>query len=30
MPDLFDIDDLDPEGWDRVLALALSDPPPQS
>jgi ornithine carbamoyltransferase len=28
MPDLFDIDDLDPDGWDRVLALALSDPPP--
>ncbi len=29
MPDLFDIDDLDPDDWDRVLALALSDPPPQ-
>ena len=29
MPNLFDIDDLDPDGWDRVLALALADPPPQ-
>jgi ornithine carbamoyltransferase len=29
MPNLFDIDDLDRDGWDRVLALALADPPPQ-
>ncbi len=29
MPDLFDIDDLDPEAWDRVLTLAVSHPPPQ-
>ena len=28
MPNLFDIDDLDPGAWDRVLALALTDPPP--
>ena len=28
MPNLFDIDDLDPADWDRVLALAIMDPPP--
>ncbi|MGD0749207.1 MAG: ornithine carbamoyltransferase [Acidimicrobiales bacterium] len=27
MPDLFDIDDLDPAAWERVLRLALDDPP---
>ena len=27
MPNLFDIDDLEPDAWDRVLALALEDPP---
>jgi ornithine carbamoyltransferase len=27
MVNLLDIDDLDPAGWDRVLALALEDPP---
>ena len=27
MPDLFDIDDLDPAVWERVLRLALDDPP---
>ncbi len=26
MPDLFDIDDLDPDTWDRVIALALAQP----
>ena len=29
MPNLFDIDDLDPDDWDRVLALALDTPPPR-
>ncbi len=28
MPSLFDIDDLGPADWDRVLALASCDPPP--
>ncbi len=27
MPNLFDIDDLDPDSWDRLLSLALDDPP---
>ena len=27
MPNLFDIDDLDPDAWDRLLSLALDDPP---
>jgi ornithine carbamoyltransferase len=27
MPDLFDIDDLDPTAWGRVIDLALDDPP---
>ena len=29
MPNLFDIDDLDPDSWDRLLSLALDDPPRQ-
>jgi len=29
MPDLFDIDDLDPAAWERVIELALDDPPPR-
>jgi ornithine carbamoyltransferase len=29
MPNLLDIDDLDPAAWERVLAYALDDPPPQ-
>jgi ornithine carbamoyltransferase len=28
MPDLLDIDDLDPPAWDEVLALSLQSPPP--
>lgn len=28
MPNLFDIDDFDPGAWDRVLALAVTDPAP--
>jgi ornithine carbamoyltransferase len=27
MPDFFDVDDLDPAAWERVLELALDDPP---
>ncbi len=30
MPNLFDIDDLDPDAWDAVLSLALADPPRRS
>jgi ornithine carbamoyltransferase len=29
MPNFFDIDDLDPDAWDRVLGLALHTPPPR-
>ena len=29
MPNVFDIDDLDPVEWDRVLALAVERPPRQ-
>ena len=29
MPNLFDIDDLNPDVWDRLLALAVTDPVPQ-
>jgi ornithine carbamoyltransferase len=29
MPDLLDVDDLDPAAWDAVLALALESPPVQ-
>jgi ornithine carbamoyltransferase len=27
MPNLFDVDDLDPDSWDGLLSLALDDPP---
>ena len=30
MPNLHDVDDLDPDAWDRVLALAVEWPPAQS
>ncbi len=29
MSNLFDVDDLDPDAWDRVLALALGEPVPK-
>jgi ornithine carbamoyltransferase len=29
MPNLFDVDDLDPESWDRVLTLAVTEPVPR-
>jgi ornithine carbamoyltransferase len=29
MPNLLDLDDLDPAAWDRVLALAVTQPPPR-